>query len=87
MHIFVKTFAGKNYSLDAAGAETVHQLKHKIGSEEGIPPDEQLLTYASLHLQDENTLSKYDIKPQTELHMIRMIRLGRESGGFLHAPD
>ena len=61
---------GKIIELEAYLRDTVRQVKSKIQEVEGIPPDQQHITFADKELRDENTLSSYGIKKKSTLHLI-----------------
>ena len=52
LQVFVKGFAGKTFTIEAAASTSVGSLKLQIRDATGVPPDQQLLVFAGKPLRD-----------------------------------
>jgi len=62
MQIFTKTLTGKTMTHNVEPTDTIKTIKEKLYEREGIPMDNQRLVFAGKNLEDDRTLSDYNIR-------------------------
>ena len=70
MQIFVKTLTGKTITLEVEPGDSISAVKTKIQEKEGIPSDQQRLTYGGKLLENDNeTLADHHVQKESTLHL------------------
>ncbi|XP_078345173.1 uncharacterized protein LOC144630677 [Oculina patagonica] len=83
MQIYVIMPTGKATILDVLSSDDVEKVKKKICSEEGIPPNEQRLTFNGKELKS-GSLTDYNIKNESILRLVRRLQLVNQN--FIKMP-
>lgn len=64
MQIFVKLYAGKTITLEVAPSDLVSSLRNQVKAQSELPLEIQKLMCGNRLLEDNRTLSDYDIKSE-----------------------
>ena len=75
MLIHVWTLEGEKETLNVNGSYTIEELKTMIQDKMGIPCDEQRVIYAGKQLEDDRTLSYYNIYKESNIHVVKRARV------------
>lgn len=74
--IFVKSLSGETICIDYRPELTISELKNTIQSQLQIPVDQQRLIHQGKQLEDTNTLTDYNIAPNSTVHLVLRVKGG-----------
>ena len=80
--MFVETPPGKTITLKVRAFDTIANVKAKIQDKADIPISKQRLTYGEKQLEDDKSLSDYNIQKEATLSVLMRLR-----GGGKRAPS
>ena len=70
VQIFVKTVTGRSIALDVEPGDTIVDVKSKVFDQEGIPLEQQRLTFCGRHLEDARSLAEYNIQKECTIDLV-----------------
>ena len=73
-HIRVKIYYIKTAVLEVEPSDSVLSVKQKLEDVEGVPVNQQRLIFADKQLDDEKTLSDYNIQKDAEIKLVLKMR-------------
>ncbi len=74
MKIIIETLTGKLFELNVELTDTINAVKKKLEKESNCPDYiQRLTTYAGEQLEDERTVSEYDIQKNTKIYMVHRL--------------
>jgi hypothetical protein len=77
MQIFGRNLYRKTWTILVSPNDSIELIKYKFLLEAGIPADGQRLIFAGKELEDERTLSYYNIQNESTLHIVLRLKGGK----------
>lgn len=74
--ILIKTLTGTQFTLSVVPADTIAAVKQQITDRQGIPVEQQRLIFVGVQLEDQRTLSDYNVQKDATLYLVLRLRGG-----------
>lgn len=74
--ITIKTLTGRCIDIQAGSNDNIYEIKCKVEHKEGIPICQQRLIFSGQQLENGMTVSDYNIKKDSTLHLVSRLRGG-----------
>jgi len=75
MKIFVRTLVGVIFEVEVEASDKIEDVKRKIRAiRQDLPQDEQRLIFAGQQLEDDRTISHYNIQNESTIHLVQRLR-------------
>ena len=72
--IFIKTLTGKTHTIHVSALFSILDVKECLQDTAGTPVDQQRLIFAGKQLEDEHTLTDYNIHSEDTLHVVLKLK-------------
>ncbi|MGJ1287526.1 ubiquitin-like protein [Sphingobacterium spiritivorum] len=71
--MFVKTLTGRTYTINVNSSDYISQIKALMQTKTGIAASKQRLIFASKQLEDNKTLSDYNIVKESTIFLVERL--------------
>ena len=72
LNLTVTFLTGEEITLNVEASDTIKQVKAKVHDKEGTPPDQQTLMLGLQKLEDDTTLSAYNVQNNSTMFLVKL---------------